>query len=644
MATATAETRHAAEGPGSSADNPSGSKFKRFLRKFGRKPSDDAQDDTHEGGGHDSGLSQPSGAANGNNAAAQKRATKQRGNSLLGKNIGSRSRQNSAAPAATTTQAAKSPSQPSPGLPSPGLPSEEARFAGHGGQGLADTLVIPSADRAQAAASPPPQISSLPLHEALSPIEVADSTAASRTDPPLPSDLPVAPVQAVGLNDASTEYTATPRAPHTAALAAPPSTNVAEYANAGPMKAGGERGAASAAINSEPAHASIPAGALPARDTAAATALSESSGSPARSRADTTSFDFDSTDGIRKRDSVDNRTVDTGKSTKPTTLMSLETRDLQGTSGMAPIAQYRHGDRPIGSSSPTSAHGQRVASTASNAAVQFAAPTGRNSVTLPGATEEMEESPYVNVPTISRPHPSNNPNPSAIPPDNASVLTLASSTAAQSIGGGAASSRGHHHTPSLAGARSIGGSLMGERRNSSDTYASVKALPPLSRRGSDESTRTGRDSVAASATGLSSAQAMTGSGSVSNVNLAGPGAPHDRLSIQRTSSQRTVATQLSIPLSGSSAVLPSADRRASSGSAHLLAQTVPLAASGGATGTAPAKDSQSGFVSNLEGGGLSGDGDAVPAKKDLSPVDAQTSATTLHGASDMPGGLPTPGI
>lgn len=112
------------------------------------------------------------------------------------------------------------------------------------------------------------------------------------------------------------------------------------------------------------------------------------------------------------------------------------------------------------------------------------------------------------------------------------MLTLASSTAAASLGGNSASiyskggGHGHGQTPSLGGARSIGGQsiggqsfMEGGRRNSSDTYASVKALPPLSRRGSDASNRTGKESVAASATGMNSAQAMTASG----------GAPSERM-------------------------------------------------------------------------------------------------------------------
>lgn len=206
---------------------------------------------------------------------------------------------------------------------------------------------------------------------------------------------------------------------------------------------------------------------------------------------------------------------------------------------MAHIAQFRHGD-PLATSSPRVASLRDTASGRGEAAVQFVAPPlGRSAsgtiVALPGQAAPPEEmAPYVNVPSHSRHHPSNNPAPSAIPPDNASLLTLASSTAAHSLGG-AASSRGHGHqyTSSLGGARSIGGSLMGERRNSSDTYASVKALPPLSRRGSDSSSRTGRESVAASATGQNSAQAMlagAGAGAGAGVAaVAAPGAPADRI-------------------------------------------------------------------------------------------------------------------
>lgn len=633
MAAATADAKNFVDPSTIQQDCAYGSKFKRFLRKFGRKPSDDAQDDNAEGNGTSVGAANASGAS-GLSTASQRRGSKQRGNSILGKSVGSRSIQNSSAPTTTTTASGiKTPSQP--------LQShrqDSSVFTGQGGQGLADTLVMPTSTApTKEMASPPPQISGLPSHEPLTPLDVAESTGTQRPKSPLTDDQSAPVRTSKGSAQGLIDYVATPLLSVNVSLAS--------TGPGGPDKAG-SKPPGDANDNHEHFDSSlpsVPATSLPQifeppagvnavdtptavttapAPTPSATVLSESSGSPARSRADTTSFDLDSTESIRKRDSVDNRTVDTGKSTKPTTLMSLETREPQGSSGLAGIAQFRHGDPPLGSSSPTSAHSPRVASANSSSAVQFVAPVGRALTLLPGANEPVEDSPYVNVPTISRPHPSNNPHPSAMPPDNASVLTLASSTAAQSIGGGAASSRGHHHTPSLGGARSIGGSLMGERRSSSDTYASVKALPPLSRRGSDESTRTGRESVAASATGINSAQAMTSSGSLSNVNLAGPGAPHDRLGIQRTPSQRTVATQLSIPLSGSSAVLGASDRRASSGSAHLLSQATPVLISSAATDVAMNKVEQDDFVSNVEGGGLSNETGQVPAITQTGPPES----------------------
>jgi len=247
---------------------------------------------------------------------------------------------------------------------------------------------------------------------------------------------------------------------------------------------------------------------------------------------------------------------------------------------MAHIAQYRHGDLPPSSSGaalppsipptsfpgpplsnqnlsqpstsslpPTSTSINPSAPAASSASISFQSaplPLGRSAsgtiIALPLQDSSPEEIPYVNVPSHSRPHPSNNPNPIGIPSDNASMLTLASSTAAASLGGGASTySKGvtsnHGHAPSIGGmsvgdgrsyggARSIGGQSIGGqsfidgRRNSSDTFASVKALPPLSRRGSDASNRTGKESVAASATGMNSSAAMIGGGG---------GAPSERI-------------------------------------------------------------------------------------------------------------------
>ncbi|KAE8228818.1 hypothetical protein CF326_g6237 [Tilletia indica] len=294
----------------------------------------------------------------------------------------------------------------------------------------------------------------------------------------------------------------------------------------------------------------------------------------------------------RRRYSGDNATMDTGKSvsTKPTTVMSLDTRDASGGPGMmAHIAQYRHGDptspsfgaqssNPIGSRS-YSRHSQLGPNSIQFAdqltpAAQFirstsAAAAAANGTAFPGQGQTVEDAgPFVNVPSFSRPHPFNNPAPQGIPADNASMLTLASSTAAQSImgpshgglsggGGMTPSIRTHGRAPSVA-TRSLGGSLMGDRRNSSDTYASLKALPPLSRRGSDASTRTGLESFAPSVSqgGIGEVPAGPGrsaggaGGGVAVSALGGPGAPIDRVaSLHRSPSMRTVNTQLSVPLS-----------------------------------------------------------------------------------------------
>ena len=265
--------------------------------------------------------------------------------------------------------------------------------------------------------------------------------------------------------------------------------------------------------------------------------------------AGTTSLDgvesqVDDASSFSGRDSIGNRTTDTAKSrasTKPTTLMSLDTREptVLPTTHIAQPRQSNGGDS-LGNS-PRYHTGPRESS-AIHFAPEGVSRSGSGPIANNGSTIGDGGSTFVTVPTFSRPHPNNNPHPASVPADNASVLTLASSTAGMSLGG---ASRSHHHAPSLGGARSIGGSLMGDRRNSSDTYASLKALPPLSRRGSDSSSRT-RDSVAASSTGQNSHQAMYTPGVV-----AAPGAPSDRVSLHRTPSQKTVATQLSVPLSAS---------------------------------------------------------------------------------------------
>lgn len=483
------------QGQGQTAANES-SKFRRFLKRFGRRPSE-------EGGESDAHAAQGIQGEEGGENAKKTGSMRSRRGSKTGTTKGKRSD-------SLAGRFFPSSSNNAPPLPNAGKHGANAnaaggnaaatnatsdigaRFEGTDVKGLASTLTLPSSDGAQA-----PQLDGLPRHD---PIAASDLMPAGMAAPLIPAD----GHQLAGVPASS----------------GPTNTAIADGSSQTATDASGTANGVESSTETD-------------RD---AVALSpQSSYASSHSRA-APSFDNESAHG-RVRDSVDNRTMDTQKSrasTKPTTLMSMDTRENQpggSYTPMAQIAQHRHGDN-ISSQ-------QRVASlrngdggTNAHPAIQFASapPMGRTAsgtiVQLPGQGEAPAESPYTNVPSLSRPHPANNPHPTGVPADNASVLTLASSTAAASIGGGPASSRGHSHAaPSLGGARSIGGSLMGERRNSSDTYASVKALPPLSRRGSDSSSRTGR-SVAASATGRNSAQAMTGAGSLAG---AGPGAPGDRI-------------------------------------------------------------------------------------------------------------------
>ncbi|KAJ1030284.1 hypothetical protein NDA16_001194 [Ustilago loliicola] len=380
-------------------------------------------------------------------------------------------------------------------------PQFASAFASNQAHGLANTLTVPNNDApGNGRLTPPPQLDGIPTQEPLGAIDLPRSprpdTGSALTD------------QNPGTLSPSTVTYEKPLEPEAAAYPGTSST--------------------SAAVATSSAAAPIP-GAI-------------TSTAPQTSGA--VEADTDDESSFADRDSIGNRTMDTSKSrasTKPTTLMSLETREptvLPTTH----IAQPRQssGEDSFGNSNRLST-GPREGS-----AIHFASDSvsrsGSGQINSGGSIPAEGGSQFVNVPSHSRPHPNNNPHPSAIPADNASVLTLASSTAGMSLGG---ASRSQHHASSLGGARSIGGSLMGDRRNSSDTYASLKALPPLSRRGSDSSSRT-RDSVAASSTGQNSHQAMYPAGV-----LAGPGAPSDRVSLHRTPSQKTVATQMSIPLSAS---------------------------------------------------------------------------------------------
>ncbi|PWN41170.1 hypothetical protein IE81DRAFT_183381 [Ceraceosorus guamensis] len=622
--------------PSGADANQSGSKFKRFLKKFGRRTSDDVAGGHVEGSnvdtpnaqngspwatnggeglpnGHRSSGHTPSGAAPDPTVSDYKSNEKGTG----------RSRRGSAkAPTPILPPLSSNNDRAAVGQKSGVTPSSPAAALGLGfdasrAPDLAGTLQLPQNDGSN---SPPPQIGGLPTLEALRPADVIASAPQSNNAGPAPAEVPQLREDAKPLEDLTTAGLAdgpnTASAAAAAAIAPTEPLLTAETAYSGHIDGDGDEAPqSSGAIVSDEV--------LPAQ--AATTAASQDGSSSASGY----------------EPSLGARTADTGKhsraSTKPTTLMSYEGRDGAAPS-LAGIATHRHGDAT--SSAPGAASATPV--------ISFVDP----SISVPGADEPASSEPFISVPALSRPHPSNNPAPGAIPPDNASVLTLASSTAAASIGAGtgyAASSRhGHAHAPSLGGARSIVGSLMGERRNSSDTYASVKALPPQSRRGSDSSMRTGKESIPASATGLNSANAMLVGGAGSSAASfrdantqssplvtasGGPGAPGDRISMQRTPSQRTIATQLSIPLStsigaGAGLAVPNASGSSSSNAAST-------ATSGPTSPTTPqvtnnsASDGQAALESSDRAAAADGLSDGAPSALTAAAAAAAGAAGTI---------------
>ncbi|KDQ20736.1 hypothetical protein BOTBODRAFT_26752 [Botryobasidium botryosum FD-172 SS1] len=203
-------------------------------------------------------------------------------------------------------------------------------------------------------------------------------------------------------------------------------------------------------------------------------------------------------------------------STKPTTLLSI---DLAAP--MAHIAQAGppsvHGMR-ISTSSPTSSpqvarfpssrtanslyHHQHAPSTSTATSITFSAlpptpgPATTNTTIVPpirepAPTTVVSFTSYDNKITAPRHsffHPRNNPRPSSPPPDNASTLTLASSNFAVSLSRPRTmeleSVRGSTRWTYGSGGLSLRGFGSTGRIDGTDPDASVRAIRPMSRRGS----------------------------------------------------------------------------------------------------------------------------------------------------------------
>lgn len=199
------------------------------------------------------------------------------------------------------------------------------------------------------------------------------------------------------------------------------------------------------------------------------------------------------------------RTYMSNISTKPTTLLSV---DSSGANRIAVVP----GTGGIGGASEmevtTTVGGNMISpltggSIQEGPAITFSAlpstPPGSSSFLLPrspsGGSSEQNHYPHhpqqtqhtdgtMNVPRHTLAHPRNNPHPASPPPDNASMLTLASSSFAPSFSHQSTTRSYSRSLKGFSGIRQSNLSIGGG--NDADEDASVRALAP-SRRASDES-------------------------------------------------------------------------------------------------------------------------------------------------------------
>ena len=184
-----------------------------------------------------------------------------------------------------------------------------------------------------------------------------------------------------------------------------------------------------------------------------------------------------------------NGTLRSSASTKPTTLISLDGQ--QGGANRIAVVYP-------GSDLPSNALPRSLSQTTTDTqGITFSAlpSTDESGASTPSLSQQSSTT-IIDIAALNAPHhtiahPRNNPHPTAIPPDNASMLTLASSSFAPSI---SHNSTAHSYTPN--GPHSIRGGLGGLKpsnlsiggiRDDADEDASVRALAPVSRRGSEDS-------------------------------------------------------------------------------------------------------------------------------------------------------------
>lgn len=290
-----------------------------FMKKFGRRPS--VAEGCYDADGQ-------GGTANGTAGTGTGSTTGTRRGSKTGGGCGG----------GGTTRSKRGDSQQQTLSPL----EREGSFGGHSGEGLANTLMLPNTS--SVVPSSPPQIEGLPVHDPIAPIELSTGPPlnAAATTTTTPGTGALGPAQGVvtANGQQSTLPSTTTPAPtsNPAQIAASTDTSAAALGGeAGPLPSSaipvGERVVTGAGATGPTIVSASDADALsPSCDPQGrARSASSDSSSPSRSRSGT-SFDMDSEQGYdgRERDSLGNRTMDTGKSrasTKPTTLMSLDTRE-----------------------------------------------------------------------------------------------------------------------------------------------------------------------------------------------------------------------------------------------------------------------------------------------------------------------------
>ncbi|KAM0755704.1 hypothetical protein T439DRAFT_10333 [Meredithblackwellia eburnea MCA 4105] len=219
------------------------------------------------------------------------------------------------------------------------------------------------------------------------------------------------------------------------------------------------------------------------------------------------------------------RTFKSYASTKPTTVLSIDSGAGANRIAVVPGTGLNHSTTsPSNQLSFSAATTQQQQQQQQQQQSPPSSPAGGSITALPSPTistasqsttpqdTSTSTSTFQVVPRHTQAHPRNNPHPMSPPPDNASMLTLASSSFAPSI---FLSSSTRNNTGGEGGGYALSGLRTASTRIEADEDASVRALAP-SRRASDESI--------GSRSTWSAAQVLTGNTAAIGASGVGRGA------------------------------------------------------------------------------------------------------------------------